>query len=166
MSARKKPGCAMRVAVRLFAFTCVLTLFALFYAAMAYLPPAEDVSGEPASAMRPLCLGEGTLLDERTQQMNVGGVLCTVVTREYRLADGTSALAISASDAAYLERLAREGWQPQRVTGFVLAGMSAVCERREQHALLAARDGNAVYLIEADASEQTIYALGAGASLE
>ena len=47
-----------------------------------------------------------------------------------------------------------------------VAGLDAVCEARGQELALAARDGDCVYFIAAQASEQAMYALGASASLE
>ena len=96
----------------------------------------------------------------------MGGQTCRVVTRSYTLADGSTARALSATPAAYLERLSAEGVQMQLITGFVVAGMDAVYALENGTAVLAARDGDFVYLIEAETNEQALYALGAAASLE
>ena len=74
--------------------------------------------------------------------------------------------AVSAFPAAYLAMLAEESFSPQLVTGFSLAGLDAVLERKGEVSMLAAREGNRVYLLAAQADEQTLYSLGAAAMLE
>ena len=164
----------------LLGFVCALILGALFYGTMVYQLAGEDGAsmaeetarqagtqvGELLFPGRLLALGEGELTGEQAAQEMVEGVRCAVVTRTYALADGTQVFAVSASPPAYMARLAGVGYAPQLVTGFSVAGLSAVCEARGQEMALAARDGECVYLIAAEASEQTMYALGASSLLE
>ena len=169
MAARKKEGCLTRLFTALIALLCALVLGGLFYATMVYQLAGEDAAsrraGDGAAALRVISLGEGTLVRQETGAQELGGEVCSVVTREYALGDGASALAISATPAAYMERLALEGWTPQLITGFMLAGLDAVYEQNGDRAMLVAREGDAIYLIEAAAGEETLYALGAGAEL-
>ena len=81
----------------------------------------------------------------------------------YLLADGTRAQAITASPAAYIERMKQEGWQAQLVTGFAIGETDAVYARSGENAMLCAKDGETVYMIIAQADEQTLYALGVDA---
>ena len=62
--------------------------------------------------------------------------------------------------------MSQEGWQPQLITGFMLAGLDAVYATRGDECLLAARDGECVYLLRMAADEQRAYALGVSAMLE
>lgn len=167
---RKRWGnAALRVLLALVSLLCALALAAMFYGTMVY--QLLDENGRPlaleeAQPAGLLALGEGEMTDEQTYTEAVGGVDCTVVARAYALEGGGAARAITATPAAYLERLQQEGWQPQLVTGFTLAGMDAVCERREGEMLLAARAGETVYLLATDGEEQTLYALGTTARIE
>lgn len=165
MSAKKKKrrGRLMRLAMGLTAVLCALALGLLFYAALVY---GTDESRAGEGEALTLSLGEGALLSEETVEEVVGGARCQVLRRRYLLENGTTALALTAEPAAYMQRLAQEGFKPQLVTGFLLAGLDAVYERRDERALLAVRDGDTVFMIEADVAEEAIYALGAGAKLE
>lgn len=182
---RKKGGRLTALAMGLLGFVCAMVLFVIFYGTMVYQLSGEEsggaqsarltsspgplVQGAPAGAQFPgalLALGESALLEERIEEVRAGGELCRVVTRRYGLAGGGEALAVSAVPAAYLESLSEERFEPQLITGFVLAGMDAVYEMRGDEALLVGRDGEFVYLLRASAGEQEIYALGAGARLE
>ena len=100
---------------------------------------------------------------ESRERVQMGGKLCDVLTRTYLLADGTRAQAITASPAAYIERMKQEGWQAQLVTGFAIGEMDAVYARSGENAMLCAKDGETVYMIIAQADEQTLYALGVDA---
>ena len=100
---------------------------------------------------------------ESRERVQMGGKLCDVLTRTYLLADGTRAQAITASPAAYIERMQQEGWQAQLVTGFAIGETDAVYARSGENAMLCARDGETVYMIIAQADEQTLYALGVDA---
>ena len=167
MAARKKEGCLTRLFTALIALLCALVLGGLFYATMVYQLAGEGAApsradNEPA-ALRAISLGEGVLMREEMGTQEIGAGKCSVITREYALSDGTGVLAISATPAAYMERLSLEGWTPQLITGFMLAGLDAVYEQNGDRAMLVAREGDMVYLIEAEASEETLYALGAGA---
>ena len=113
-----------------------------------------------------LALADAQLTQEQAQDMTAGGQTCRVITRTYALSGGGEAKAVSAYPGAYLERLADEGYAAQLITGFSLAGMDAVYMLGGDRALLAARDGECVYLLETKADEQTVYALGAAAYLE
>ena len=179
---RKKSRVAGALAA-LLGFVCALALGALFYGTMVYQLAGEDraapvqtssadaagsgaQTGGVAFPGKLLSLGEGELTGEQAAEEIVEGVRCTVVTRVYTLGDGTQALAVSAAPAVYMARLAELGYAPQLVTGFALAELGAVCEARDGELLLAARDGDCVYFIAAEAPEQTMYALGSSATLE
>ncbi len=174
MKKKKKRGIAWAFSM-LLGFICALVLGALFYGAMVYqlggdvqdtLTGQASVQAEERAGFsgRRLALA-GELTGEDVRDVLVDDVICRVVTRTYRVGEGT-ATAVSASPAAYLTRLAQEGFVPQLITGFSLAGLDAVCEMKDGRRLLVAREGENVYLLEAQADEQTLYALGAGASLE
>ena len=169
VSARKKEGCLTRLFTALIALLCALVLGGLFYATMVYQLAGEDAAPsrvDNEAALRVISLGESTLVRQEAGVQEFGGAKCSVITREYALDDGASALAISATPAAYMERLSLEGWTPQLITGFMLAQLDAVYEQNGDRAMLVAREGDAVYLIEAEAGEEALYALGVGASLE
>ena len=170
MRGKKKNGIVIRLLVALSGLLSALLLAGMFYGTMVYQLGGEDAGATAQSApVAPggtLALGAGELLGEETQEVSVGGETCTVIIRAYTLPGDAGALAVTASPAAYLERLAQEDWQPQLITGFVLAGLDAVYEQKGERALLAARSGDTVYLLETEASESELYALGAGAWLE
>ena len=185
MAGKKKSGLLTRLTVGALGMLCALVLAALFYGTMVYQlageesgalqgsrledTPAPLVSGEDAAAQFPgrsLRLGSGTLVRESVQDIASGGENCRVLVRTYSLEGGGEAKAVSAAGAAYLEQTALQGYVPQLITGFVLAGMDAVYELRGSDALLLARDGDFVYLLLASGSEQAVYALGAGAYLD
>lgn len=145
---------------------CALLVAGLFYAVMAYQLAGTDgaaAQSEPVSGV--LALGEGEMVSQAQEVVEMGGAPCTVVTRMYALADGTAVEAVTAQPAAYLQRMSQEGWQPQLITGFVLAGLDAVYATRGDECLLAARDGERVYLMRVAGDEQRAYALGASAVL-
>ena len=182
MKKKKKRGPEWVLAT-LLGLICALVLGALFYGTMVYQlagegtaraaqpqnTPAPLQEGQSAHTLFPgalLALSGGELIQERAQDVQVGGESCRVMTRVYVLSDGTQIEAVSAVPAAYMERLAAEGWRPQLITGFTLAGLDAVYERLDDTALLAARDGGCVYMLRGEIDEQALYALGAGAVLE
>ena len=66
----------------------------------------------------------------------------------------------------YIERTKQEGWQAQLVTGFVLGEEEAVYALRGSEGMLAARSGDAVYMLISAAQEQELYALGSQAKIE
>lgn len=179
MSAKKKRSRLLGGLTAVLGFACALVLGALFYGSMVYQHAGERPAEGARLTQTPAPLGtagaqfpgaalelsEGTLIHEAAEDVRVGGEVCRVLTRTYRLEDGTQARAVSAAPAAYLEWLAQEGFAPQLITGFIVAGMDAVCEARGEETALAARNGDFVYLILATAQEQAMYALGAGASL-
>ena len=88
------------------------------------------------------------------------------MTRVYAAENGLQATAVSAVPAAYIERLSVEGWQAQLVTGFVLGEEEAVYALRGSEGMLAARSGDAVYMLISAAQEQELYALGSQAKIE
>lgn len=181
MKKRKKRGLAWLLSV-LLGFVCALVLGVLFYAAMVYQLSGERSGQEMAKAevLPPLVQGadvktlfpgrlltlEGTLTGEQAQDIVYAGEVCRVITRTYTMSDGAEAAAVSATPAAYFERMAQEGWTPQLITGFTLAGLDAVCEQRGEQSILAAQQGTCVYVLQTQADEQRLYALGAGAVLE
>ncbi|MGN0773006.1 MAG: hypothetical protein ACI4MP_04370 [Candidatus Ventricola sp.] len=148
---------------------CALVLGAVFYGAMAYQLAGGEAAAQTDAAQADgatLAIEGAQLLSEQTQTERRGGEDCTVLVRRYALEDGTQAEAITARPAAYIERLSEEKWTAQLITGFVLAGMEAVCAVRGEDAMLCAREGDTVYALLAQADEQTLYALGAAAGLE
>lgn len=188
MNGKRKKHALAGAFSALIGLLCAAVLGVLFYGTMVYqlageqgaqaraqarltespAPLAQDV---PASSLFPgaLLALDAELAQETgatAQDVRVGGQSCRVITRSYALPDGSRASAVSAAPAAYLERLAGEDVRMQLITGFVLAGMDALYARRGDTAILAARDGDFVYMIEAEANEQALYALGAGARLE
>jgi len=174
MKKKKKRGFRWLLSM-LVGFACALVLGALFYGTMVYqlaegtgaahsAPFAAQTRGA-ASFPGPVLVLPGEMTAETAHEAQYGGALCRVITREYEV-DGRPVMAISASPAAYFERLSREGWTPQLVTGFTLAGLDAVCERLGDAGMLIARSGGLVYALQAEADDQALYALGAGAALE
>ena len=144
---------------------CALILCAVFYGTMVY-QLADRTDGAQAKQAEPaktLALGSGEMEGESRERVQMGGKLCDVLTRTYLLADGTRAQAITASPAAYIERMKQEGWQAQLVTGFAIGETDAVYARSGENAMLCAKDGETVYMIIAQADEQTLYALGVDA---
>ena len=145
-----------------------MVLGLLFYGAMVYQTP-DDNAGTAVQAQQQgsaLALAGAQLISEQTVAARYGGQDCVALERTYSLESGAQAKAITASTAAYLERLSQEEYVPQLITGFTLAGMDAVYALRGEECLLAARQGDMVYMISAGADEQAIYALGAQAYLE
>jgi len=149
----------------LIGLACALVVCAVFYAAMVY-QLLDKGDRQPQEAGGVLALSDAQMTEEETQSVSFGGQACTAVVRSYDFADGRRAEAITAQPAAYMERISQEGWTPQLITGFVLAGMDAVYALREEECLLAARQGDTVYMVRVQADEQQAYALGAGAYLE
>ena len=170
MSAKKRKNWLSSAMGMLVGVLCALVLAAVFYGAMAYqLADGTLHSGEQASvhgAGTVLAIADAQLISEQMLQQEIDGAVCTVITRKYENGDGLEIEAVSADHAAYIARLSDEGWTAQLITGFTLAGMDAVYSVREQEGLLCARDAQRIYMLRAQAHEQTIYALGAGAYLE
>ena len=180
MSTRKKRSRLLGGLTAVLGFACALVLGALFYGSMVYQHAGERPAEGARLTQTPAPLGtagaqfpgaalelsEGTLIHEAAEDVRVGGEVCRVLTRTYRLEDGTQAEAITAQPAAYIERLSEEKWTAQLITGFVLAGMDAVYAVRGEEAMLCAREGNTVYVLLSQADEQTLYALGASATVE
>lgn len=184
MSGRRRRGGFARFWAAAIGLMCALVLSALFYGAVVYQlsdggDGAEQVKqtataapleqGASAAQMFPgalLALLQGELIQESAQDIQMGAQTCRVVTRRYLLEDGREVRAISASPADYLRRLSQEGYVPELITGFLLAGMEAAYEIREEEGILIARSGDAVYMIEGAADEEAMYELGADAYLE
>jgi len=168
----------------LFGLCCALVLGGMFYAAMVYQlagndalqpavrtldTPAPLVQGQSAESLFPgalLALEGMQPVSETVQDVPAGGVVCRVVVRVYQTEDGAQAEAVSAYPEVYLERLAQEGFEPQLITGFTLAGLDAVYALSGSRCVLYAREGGCAYLLFAPADEQAAYALGAMACLE
>ena len=169
----------------LFGLACALALGAVFYGAMAYQltgegaktavqsgakeMPAPLAPGLSSAALYPgplLALSGAQLIEEKARDEIFGGEACRVITRTYALPSGAQASAISAYPAAYLERMAQQGYVSQLITGFVIADMDAVYALKGEEALLCARNVDYVYMIEATADEQSVYALGMAAYFE
>ena len=165
MASKKQILTAGGAIAAILGFLCALVVSVVFYGAMVYQLAGEDTAAaaQQTQAGGVLSLGAGTLLGENQTQETVGGTLCTVITRTYALEDGTQARAITASPAAYLERLSAPGVQMQLVTGFVIDGLDAVWAVSGDTGRLAAREGDTIYMIEAAGDQQTLYELGAAA---
>ena len=188
MSGRRKKHALAGVFAGLVGLLCALVLGALFYGTMVYqlagekgtaartparaeASPAPLAQELPAQALFPgalLALEPATAQETgaTAQDVFVGGRTCRVVTRSYALPDGGTARAVSATPAAYLERLTADGVQMQLITGYVLAGMDALYAVEDGVGILAARDGDFIYLSAAEAGESALDALGAAAGLE
>lgn len=168
MSGKKRKSRLTGALMALLGAACALILCAVFYGAMVY-QLADRTDGAQAKQAEPaktLALGSGEMEGESREYVQMGGKLCDVLTRTYLLADGTRAQAITASPAAYIERMKQEGWQAQLVTGFVLGEEEAVYALRGSEGMLAARSGDAVYMLISAAQEQELYALGSQAKIE
>ncbi len=147
---------------------CALVMGGVFYGAMAYqLADGVQLTGQtaPQEAGALLALSGAEMLEEQTGILVCGGRECRVTTRTYALEDGLRAQAITATPAAYIEMLSEEGFAAQLITGFTLAGISAVYNVRGEEAILSAREGEWIFMIRAAADEQTMYALGTAAYL-
>ena len=170
MSSEKKQFFIASAMGCLLGLLCALVLGGVFYGAMAYQVLGEEQLGaaqvQPASKGTLLAIADAQLLSEQTVQQEMGGESCTVTVRVYEAQDGRRIEAVSASPAAYIERLSQEGWTPQLVTGYTLAGMEAVCSRRGEEYMLSARADERIYMLRAAMDEQALYTLGAGAALE
>jgi len=148
---------------------CALALGFVFYGAMAYQLLDKDAAqhaGVQTGENSRLALSGVQLVSERTVACEYGGESCTALVRTYQLDDSRKAEAITAKPAAYIERLSEEGYTPQLITGFTLAGMDAVYALRGDEAALCARSGDAIFMLCVHADESEIYTLGAGAHLE
>lgn len=168
MSGKKRKSRLTGALMSLLGAACALILCAVFYGTMVY-QLADRTDGAQAKQTEPaktLALGSGEMEGESRERVQMGGKLCDVLTRTYLLADGTRAQAITASPAAYIERMKQEGWQAQLVTGFVLGEEEAVYALRGSEGMLAARSGDAVYMLISAAQEQELYALGSQAKIE
>ena len=168
MSGKRKKNRFIGALVTRLGAVCALILCAVFYGTMVYqlADRTGDAQTQSAEAAKVLALTGGELESERRESVRMGGRTCDVLTRTYLLADGARAQAITASPAAYIERMKAEGWQAQLVTGFAIGGLDAVYALGGEGAMLCAQDGGTVYMIIAQADEQTMYALGAGAKTE
>ena len=157
MSGKKRKSRLTGALMALLGAACALILCAVFYGTMVY-QLADRTDGAQAKQAEPaktLALGSGEMEGESRERVQM--------TRTYLLADGTRAQAITASPAAYIERMKQEGWQAQLVTGFAIGETDAVYARSGENAMLCAKDGETVYMIIAQADEQTLYALGVDA---
>ena len=163
MAKRKRKLTVSGAIAAVLGFICALMLAAAFYGTMVYQLAGESAADTQAdeAAGGMLSLSAGALVDETVTQEDAGGALCAVTTRTYALPDGTQAQAITASPAAYIERLAAKDVQMQLITGFVIDGLDAVYALRDGTGILAARSGDTVYLIEGPADQQALYELGA-----
>ena len=127
---------------------------------------AGESGGDAAPAGGTLALSAGTLEDESRQNIRMGGKTCDVLTRTYRLEGGAQVQAVTASPAAYIERMKEEGWQAQLITGFAIGPLDAIYAVSGESAMLCAQSGQTVYMILAQADENALYALGADAVFE
>ena len=158
MSGKKKRSRWIGALAALLGVVCALILCALFYGTMVYQLAGES-GGDAAPA-------GGTLEDESRQNIRMGGKTCDVLTRTYRLEGGAQVQAVTASPAAYIERMKEEGWQAQLITGFAIGPLDAIYAVSGESAMLCAQSGQTVYMILAQADENALYALGADAVFE
>ncbi|MBP3657465.1 MAG: hypothetical protein J6K32_12335 [Clostridia bacterium] len=167
----------------LLGLVCAAALGGLFYGTMVYqltpgaggempaagmlAPPPLDSAVDAASVFPGLQLqfAGGTVTGRQAEDVRVDGVLCRAVTTQWLTADGQSVRTVCAAPQAYIAVLAQQGYMPQLITGYQLAGMDAVYETRGAEGLLAAQSGGAVYLLIGPADEQRMYALGAACTL-
>lgn len=163
MAKRRKRLTASGVIAAILGLACAVVLAALFYGAMVY-----QLAGEPAPATQTdeaagglLALSAGTLVDEAVTEQRIGGAACAVTTRTYALESGAQVRAITASPAAYIERLSAKDVTMELITGFVIDDIDAVYAQQGDMSLLAARSGDTVYVIEGTLDQQTLYELGA-----
>ena len=163
MKKRKRSALAWIVSM-LLGFVCAVVLGAVFYGTMVYQLAGE--SGAQRQNLSGVLALDAVPEKEETLEEIFGGEVCSVVKRTYVLDGGLHVQAVTASPAIYFERIAQEGFVPQLVTGFSLAGMDAILQRNGETGLLAAGNGERAYLLIAEADDQTLYALGAGALLE
>ena len=163
MKKRKRSARAWIVSM-LLGFGCAVVLGAVFYGTMVYQLAGE--SGAQRQNLSGVLALDAVPEKEETLEEIFGGEVCSVVKRTYVLDGGLHVQAVTASPVIYFERIAQEGFVPQLVTGFSLAGMDAILQRNGETGLLAAGNGERAYLLIADADDQTLYALGAGALLE
>ena len=167
MNTKKKRNWLSSAIAALLGLACALVRGFVFYGAMAYQLLDDDGGGRQAAYEGArLALTGAQLVSEQTVAAAYGGENCTVLMCTYALDGGVQVEAITAQPAAYVERLSAEGYTPQLITGFVLAGLDAVYALRGTDALLCARSGDTVFMLRAAADEQTVYSLGAGAVLE
>ena len=182
MGAKKKRSAAGRLFSGLLGLACAAVLGFLFYGVMVYqltgddapqeaqtqASPAPLVPGQSTAALFPgelLALPGLVLEGEQARDEEYGGKSCRVITRTYRRDDGAEIKAFSAYPAAYVQRVAQEGFAAQLVTGFSIGMLDAVYALRGSDAALYARNGECIYVITAPADEQAVYALGAAAVL-
>lgn len=165
MSGKKKRSRWIGALAALLGVVCALILCALFYGTMVYQLAGES-GGDAAPAGGTLALSAGTLEDESRQNIRMGGKTCDVLTRTYRLEGGAQVQAVTASPAAYIERMKEEGWQAQLITGFAIGPLDAIYAVSGESAMLCAQSGQTVYMILAQADENALYALGADAVFE
>ena len=151
MSGKKRKSRLTGALMALLGAACALILCAVFYGTMVYqlADRTDGAQARQAGTAKTLALGSGEMEGESRERVQMGGKLCDVLTRTYLLADGT--------------RMQQEGWQAQLVTGFAIGETDAVYARSGGNAMLCARDGETVYMIIAQADEQTLYALGVDA---
>lgn len=187
MSGRRKKRALTGILMGLVGLLCALLLGALFYGMMVYQlagidggaedgallaegTPAPLEEGLPVQALFPgVLLALDPSMAQQTgitaQDVTVSGQVCRVITISYALEGGGTARAISATPEAYLGRLSDSGVQMQLMTGFVLAGLDALYAVQDGARMLAVRYGGCVYVLEAEADEQTLYELGAASAL-
>ena len=168
MSSKKRGNWLASAIAWILGLGCALVLGFVFYGAMAYQLLDKDTAAQASSVQEgaKLTLSGAQLLSEQTVVSQYGGESCTATVRSYDLGGGEKAEAITARPAAYIERLSEDGYSPQLITGFSLAGLEAVYALRGEEALLCSRSGDTVFMLRARADEQTVYALGAGSYLE
>ena len=165
MRGKKKPNRLTGALMALLGAACALILCAVFYGTMVYQLAGENGESAPAAAGT-LALNAGTPVDESRESVRMGGKTCDVLTRTYRLEGGAQVQAVTASPAAYIERMKEEGWQAQLITGFAIGPLDAIYAVSGESAMLCAQSGQTVYMILAQADENALYALGADAVFE
>ena len=154
MSGKKKRSRWIGALAALLGVVCALILCALFYGTMVYQLAGES-GGDAAPAGGTLALSAGTLEDESRQNIRMGGKTCDVLTRTYRLEGGAQVQAVTASPAAYIERMKEEGWQAQLITGFAIGPLDAIYAVSGENAMLCAQSGQNVYMSVAQGGRES-----------
>lgn len=165
MSGKKKRSRWIGALAALLGVVCALILCALFYGTMVYQLAGESRE-DAAPAGGTLALSAGTLEDESRQNIRMGGKTCDVLTRTYRLEGGAQVQAVTASPAAYIERMKEEGWQAQLITGFAIGRWTRFTPSAGKTRCSARRAARPYTMILAQADENALYALGADAVFE
>ena len=161
MSGKKKRSRWIGALAALLGVVCALILCALFYGTMVYQLAGERRTARrrsrPSRRRRWRWGAAERWKAKAAERVRMGGKAVRRADADVpagRTARGRRPM--TASPAAYIERMKEEGWQAQLVTGFAIgaAGRDLRASAGE-NAMLCAKDGETVYMIIAQADEQT-----------